>query len=551
MHGASEARVTRSPLPLSRWSWLLAAALAEGLFLTSRFDLPAWSREHGAWQGLVAITPFVLPATIAIATAWFLFASPRVQAGLGPYALQRLDSHRPARFALLHGLCFAAFALATASLFRSTTAPNGLAIATWLTLGAANLATWVACAVPPAALWRVGRRHAGLLASTAGVGVAAWFAGRMADRGLWEPLGATTLTGVHTLLGWLVDSTTFDAATRTVGTSEFLVEVGQGCSGWEGIGLMWVFLGFALVAFRDSLRFPHAWALVPIGTAAMWCANVVRIVLLILIGHAYSAELAVGAFHTRAGWVFFCAVAIGLLTLARRSRVFAILPDATSARADAPPRALGPDRTPAYLVPLLLWLSIELVFGAVLERQDVIDLARIVAAGAALIAFRHAYRGQGWHVSHGSAALAIAVGVGVYFLWQTSAPAVSGATRDAVFALSPTEATLWLSVRALGTVVIVPLVEELAFRDFLTRRLRSARFESVPLGEFSPLPFVASAVLFGALHSNWVGGTLAGLAYGALVCRERRLLPAVIAHATTNGLIVASALTTGEYGTWL
>ena len=73
--------------------------------------------------------------------------------------------------------------------------------------------------------------------------------------------------------------------------------------------------------------------------------------------------------------------------------------------------------------------------------------------------------------------------------------------------------TVWLVFRIVGSVVTVPIAEELAFRGYLTRRLITSEFQDVPLGRFTWVSFLLSSVLFGALHSRWLAGTLAGMLY--------------------------------------
>jgi membrane protease YdiL (CAAX protease family) len=57
-------------------------------------------------------------------------------------------------------------------------------------------------------------------------------------------------------------------------------------------------------------------------------------------------------------------------------------------------------------------------------------------------------------------------------------------------------------------------------------------------------------VLFGAMHSRLIAGTLTGALY--LLCYRRRgeLADAILAHAITNALIAAYVLTTGTWALW-
>ncbi|MGH9677266.1 MAG: CAAX prenyl protease-related protein, partial [Candidatus Acidiferrum sp.] len=98
-------------------------------------------------------------------------------------------------------------------------------------------------------------------------------------------------------------------------------------------------------------------------------------------------------------------------------------------------------------------------------------------------------------------------------------------------------AATWLLFRAVGAVVTVPLAEELTFRGFLTRRLISADFDAVPLGRFTWFSFIASSILFGVLHEQWLAGILTGMIYAGVVYRRGKLADAVIAHAATNCVV--------------
>ena len=111
-------------------------------------------------------------------------------------------------------------------------------------------------------------------------------------------------------------------------------------------------------------------------------------------------------------------------------------------------------------------------------------------------------------------------------------------------------AVSWLAFRIAGSVIVVPLAEELAFRGFLVRRLISSDFIAVSPGRFTWPSFLISSVLFGALHGRWLAGTLAGLLYGLALYRRRELSDSVVAHATTNALIAAHVVTTGDWLLW-
>src|SRR5262249_22588582 len=137
---------------------------------------------------------------------------------------------------------------------------------------------------------------------------------------LWLPLAGWTLETVHALLKVLFVDAVYFPEMAEVGTSRFRVEIGAYCSGYEGIALIWVFLLFFLFYYRKELRFPQALLLLPVGTAVMWLANVLRITALVALGSWGYPEVAKAGFHSQAGWLAFNVVALGLLAAIRYSR---------------------------------------------------------------------------------------------------------------------------------------------------------------------------------------------------------------------------------------
>jgi len=104
--------------------------------------------------------------------------------------------------------------------------------------------------------------------------------------------------------------------------------------------------------------------------------------------------------------------------------------------------------------------------------------------------------------------------------------------------------------RPIGSVLVVPLAEELAFRGYLIRRLTSADFESVPPGRWGWTPMLISSTVFGLLHGRWLAGTLVGVMYALALRRRGNLGDAVLAHATTNLLIAGAVVTRGDGAMW-
>lgn len=96
------------------------------------------------------------------------------------------------------------------------------------------------------------------------------------------------------------------------------------------------------------------------------------------------------------------------------------------------------------------------------------------------------------------------------------------------------------AVRVLGPTLVVPVMEELFFRDFLMRALvRGARFQEVAVGTMSWLAILGSSTLFALNHIQWPSGFLYGLMMALLVTRTRSLGACIVAHGVTNFVLYA------------
>ena len=111
-------------------------------------------------------------------------------------------------------------------------------------------------------------------------------------------------------------------------------------------------------------------------------------------------------------------------------------------------------------------------------------------------------------------------------------------------------AWLFIVTRILGSTFIVPPLEEVFYRSFLYRYIAKPDFQSVPLNQLLPLPFLATAAVFGFSHNEWLAGILCGAAYQWLVIRKNRLGDAMTAHAITNFLLGLWVVWRGAWHFW-
>ena len=139
---------------------------------------------------------------------------------------------------------------------------------------------------------------------------------------------------------------------------------------------------------------------------------------------------------------------------------------------------------------------------------------------------------------------AVVVGIGIFAVWVGLDPfyphlSKSGMAWNPPGQFGENSALAWLMIatRILGSTFVVPPLEEVFYRSFLYRYIARQDFLSVPLNQLFPLPFFATAAVFGFSHNEWLAGILCGAAYQWLVIRKNRLGDAMTAHAITNFLL--------------
>jgi len=411
----------------------------------------------------------------------------------------------------------------------------------WVCFGIVNLLTWL-LVVAPSEFWlSLVQRECWPLVFAAMAGIVAWLGGLLAEE-LWHPLAEGTFWLSHLLLSLVYPNASFDPSRYTLGTSGFTVEIAPQCSGYEGISLVLVFLSLYLWMFRAEIRFPRAFWLFPVGVLAIWLANALRITVLIIIGDSFSPEIALGGFHSQAGWIGFIAVSLGLIAVTRNTHLFS----------KQQPNPVAHQREPtaeALLMPGLVLMAAIMLTSALSSGFDWLYPLRVLAMAVTLWCYRSVYRRWDWSMSW----VAVFIGIAIFVLWMLlEPPAEPGpiAMETALSTLSNAEKSVWLAFRVAGSVLLVPVVEEMAFRGYMIRRLAGQELDVSTPPRFTLLSFCLSSLAFGLLHGRWLAGTLSGMALAYALYRRGKLGDAIIAHMVANGLIALSVLAWGKWSLW-
>jgi len=218
----------------------------------------------------------------------------------------------------------------------------------------------------------------------------------------------------------------------------------------------------------------------------------------------------------------------------------------------------GARATAGYVAPFAAFVGFMAIENQVFHSQRLYWLRCLVGL-AAILWFSRPY--LSWRAVRPLGS--IAIGLAVFAIW-IAPDALFGYRHfwlfenrllgSAASTLGAAERSGWpfLAIRALGSTLLIPVIEELFWRGWLMRWLILPDFTRVALGTFTPLAFWGVALLFASEHgSYWEVGLAAGIVYNWWMLRTRSLGDCILAHAVTNGALAAYVLSTGAWRYWL
>lgn len=524
---------------------LAGVLIAEKVFLNQFVDFERAQSSQGFGALIRAAQHFGFRFLVAFGASLAVLAYVRIGSEFQRVRTQVGSTPIRTSWVIMHFAMLALLAPATYCLYRDVGLHVAMAVVVviWgLLAGAALSAALLALAPMP--LWLAAahalRRSILYAAIAAFVGAGLMLQAQM----LWHPAAAFTFSLVRMVIGAVLPSLQADPVSLVLSTGRFAVQVSDECSGLEGIGLIIAFTGAWLLFFRSEYRFPRALLLLPAGICAIFALNVARIAILVLIGNAGYADIAIFGFHSQAGWIAFLAVSSALVIISRRSHWL------TTYGTSAGSASIQENPTAPYVVPLLAILGAGMLAKALSGSFEYLYPLRLFAAGLCLWRFRKSYATLNWRFSW----RAIATGAVIFAMWVMYDHYRSGAVAPMparLAGMAPFTRTAWIICRGLAAIVTVPIAEELAYRGFLLRRLTRRDFDLVPFASVSWLALLGSSVTFGLAHGAfWGPGMIAGLGYGLLLRRTDRFGEAVCAHATSNALIAVAVLGFNQWQLW-
>ena len=328
---------------------------------------------------------------------------------------------------------------------------QNLRVILWMCCGLAVLISWCLAKMPLRFWVQVVRRGWSVLLVGSIVGVFALGIGGSTGK-LWDSLHSLTFRSAQSVLHLYTQDVVCNPETHELGIGQFVIAITPVCSGFEGIGLICHLLGAYLLLFRKDLRFPQALLLLPLGIVVIWSFNVLRIVLLVIVGASGAPDVALGGFHSQAGWLGFNIVGLGLVAISRRFRLFSRVAQSGESN-PTDPAVTNPTAT--YLGPMLAIVATAMITGAMSNGQfDALYPARVAAAGLAFWVLRKGYSVLRWSWSWP----AFGIGILVFALWMALEPLNSTAAADAsqsipgaLSRLPMFAAVAWLAFRVVGS----------------------------------------------------------------------------------------------------
>lgn len=436
------------------------------------------------------------------------------------------------RMLFLHGVCYGACLWLSLLLFvpREST-PLFLALS-WLIFIGLTFFSWFFCFFTYKSACVFVKHYYFLCVGAALSAVFIMLLISVADE-LWRPLSVITLYGAAWLLSLFYTQVLVDAPEKWLGVNDFVVSIAPECAGLEGVVIVSVTTLLYLYGLRKVLSFPTAFLLLPIAVLLSIICNILRIFLLLVVGDVVSADLAIGGFHSAAGWIMAaCVTALVIFLFSSNSYFYKDKPlerDAIKA-----PIVDDSALATAILIPFIGSLGASLIIMSLSSNVSNLYPYKMLVGLLLLLYFWSSYN-IAWTKRWFEPAV---VGVFMGALWLVLVPSDESAITTLPSSGYPSSLLLiWLVARGLGFIVVTPIIEELVFRGYILAKLSKTSICLNGHIPYSIVAIVASSFIFGAMHDAYIAGFICGVLYSVLRYRSESIMSPILAHAVTNAML--------------
>ena len=189
------------------------------------------------------------------------------------------------------------------------------------------------------------------------------------------------------------------------------------------------------------------------------------------------------------------------------------------------------------------------------HRYALFYCLKILAVIVALMFSRGALKDLKPFPGRNLTAVSILLGAFIAFFWigldglYPGLPDFMGGKRSAFdpYSLEPSWRYIFMAIRGLGLVLVVPVIEELFTRDFLLRFVTAPDWQPVPSWAFTPTAAAVSLGLFIMGHPEWLPALLCGLIWLGLLRWGKSVSALVISHCVANLGLGLYSLATGDW----
>ena len=212
----------------------------------------------------------------------------------------------------------------------------------------------------------------------------------------------------------------------------------------------------------------------------------------------------------------------------------------------------------AYILPMGIFLAFTWAQGQWPSCYAIFYVLKTIATAIALFTLWRRYTKIKWS----GAWLGAIVGIVGTFQWigmQLFLQKHFAFFSPSTSAFNPTNhvgsnATMisFITVRLAGAVLIVPIMEELFWRDFLWRQILAPNdFKLAAVGEYSLSALLIVSGAFATVHGNWwLTAIVWALMVGGLLIYTKSLGACIVAHATTNLMLGIYVLVYHDWAFW-
>lgn len=214
----------------------------------------------------------------------------------------------------------------------------------------------------------------------------------------------------------------------------------------------------------------------------------------------------------------------------------------------------------AYIAPMAVFIGVIFVNGYLPKNAYPWMYVMRAFVVATLLIFLWKYytkiRWNHWWLGAIVGVIGIFQWVGMQLLLQKYVaffrPSADGAFNPFEYFTDPTSRWAWITIRVLSASIVVPIMEELFWRDYLWRQTIAPNdFRLAQIGEFDWKPYLGIAVVFSLVHGNWwLTAIVWALMIHTLLVYTKSIGACIVAHGVTNLLLAVYVLKYQDWSFW-